>query len=386
MEIEIDYNPTSRKEAFFISLALNNADAISFDYTTKGHRIMKQVLIESGKITEKKRKINSDGEWDTIVLNNGKFVEKYHVVWYDYDEKDLVNDELWEIVWTKPITKKVKDKLLFYSRLISDNYKNLNKFKKELKEFENFISNQIVKLRTKEIILKEIRFDLKKEVDKKYRKDNEKYFKEKIAQYGVRTPYVRTVASKYFKVISKWKKRDIFNICEDLIKTDYNEETTIAIQWLASLKELWEQKDFVLFEKWIGKYLKNWGKIDDFCLSILSHFIVKFPQFKERVKEWAFSKNKWKRRASAVAFIRGGSWKIYKKYLKDVFDVAKILMNDEEDVVQKGCGWTLKVASETFQRDVFNFIMSNKNKMARVVLRYAIEKMPLNLRKKAIGR
>lgn len=384
MEIGVDYNPTSGKEAFFISVALDNKDAISFDYTTKGHRIMKQVLIESGKTTENKKKINSDGGWEVIILKNCKFVKKYHVVWYDYDEKDLVNDELWEIAWAKPITKSVKDKLLFYSRLISDNYKNLSKFKKELKEFENLIYNQITKLRTKDIILKEIRFDLTKEVDEKYRRDNKKYYKEKIAQYGVRTPYVRTVASKYFKVIRKWKKKDIFDICEDLIKTDYNEETTIAIQWLASLKELWEPKDFIIFEKWLEKYINNWGKTDDFCLSILSHFIIKFPQFKEKVKQWSLSKNQWKRRASAVSFIQGGSWRIYSKYLNDVFEVAIDLMYDKEDLVQKGYGWMLKVASDSHQKEVFDFVISHKNQMNRTALHYAIEKMPSNLKKKAM--
>lgn len=48
MTIEIDYNP-SPKDSFFISVSLNEKEALSFDYTTKGCRIIKQVLIQKEK-------------------------------------------------------------------------------------------------------------------------------------------------------------------------------------------------------------------------------------------------------------------------------------------------------------------------------------------------
>jgi 3-methyladenine DNA glycosylase AlkD len=185
-------------------------------------------------------------------------------------------------------------------------------------------------------------------------------------------------------IIKKWNKKEIFEICEDLIKTNYNEEKTIAIQWIGNLRGLWASKDFLIFEKWLTKHLHNWGKVDDFCLSIISHFIIKFPKFKNKVKFWAKSNNQWKRRASAVSFIQGGSWKIYGKYLKDIFGVATILLKDKEDLVQKGCGWMLKIASESNQKEVFDFVMKHKKQMARTTLRYAIEKMPSNLKKKAM--
>jgi len=44
----------------------------------------------------------------------------------------------------------------------------------------------------------------------------------------------------------------------------------------------------------------------------------------------------------------------------------------------------LKAASEYYQQEVFNYVMKNKKEMPRVSLRYAIEKMPENLRKEAM--
>lgn len=141
MNIEIDYNP-SPKNTFFISIEIKKNEALSFDYTYKGHRIIKQILIDKKPFPKNK---TPTAEWDAIIINNKKLIKKYHVKWIDMDKRDWVNDEIWETVWAKPISKEVKNKLLHYSQLFSDNYKNLDKLSKEIKEFESLISKEIAK-------------------------------------------------------------------------------------------------------------------------------------------------------------------------------------------------------------------------------------------------
>ncbi len=72
------------------------------------------------------------------------------------------------------------------------------------------------------------------------------------------------------------------------------------------------------------------------------------------------------------------------KFLKDVFEIADILLMDSEDMVQKGYGWLLKVASQVHQKEVFKYVMEHKDVMPRTALRYAIEKMPKELKLKAM--
>ena len=139
MEIEVDYNPSPSK-MFFISVALNNKEAISFDNTTKAHRVVKQILVEKRKFP-KNAKI--DGEWDALVLKKGEFKRKYHVKWIDQGKKDWCNNEVWEMVLAKPMLKNLTEKLLKYSRYISNNYKNLDKAK--MKGFEDFIKKYVLK-------------------------------------------------------------------------------------------------------------------------------------------------------------------------------------------------------------------------------------------------
>ena len=59
---------------------------------------------------------------------------------------------------------------------------------------------------------------------------------------------------------------------------------------------------------------------------------------------------------------------------------------DKDDLVQKGYGWMLKESSRHHQDEVFGYIQKHKAVMPRTVLRYTIEKMPEELRKRAMAK
>ena len=48
------------------------------------------------------------------------------------------------------------------------------------------------------------------------------------------------------------------------------------------------------------------------------------------------------------------------KFLSDIFEIAQLLLEDQDDLVQKGYGWLLKEASKKHQRQVFDFILKHK--------------------------
>ena len=145
MEIEIDYNPTPNK-FFFVSVEINKKEAISFDCTRKGHRIIKQILV--GKRPWGKTK--ADAEWETLVLKDGRLVRKYHVKWKDLGREDQINGEIWKTVWEQTISVELTKRILRYSQLISDNFKNPDKVSEKIKEFENLLKGVIKKIQRKD--------------------------------------------------------------------------------------------------------------------------------------------------------------------------------------------------------------------------------------------
>ncbi len=235
-------------------------------------------------------------------------------------------------------------------------------------------------------ILNQVRQDLESNADDAFKKSNQRFFKEKITCYGIRTLIVRRIAKRYFEQIKQLDKKQIFVLSQELLKSGYSEEATIAIQWVSGLADRFELVDFATFATWLNKYIDNWGKTDDFCLHIIQPMMVKYPQVIADVKSWAHSGNMWLRRASAVSFITTAKgFYVTKHDLNDIFEVAQILLQDKEDLVQKAYGWMLKAASVNHQQEVFEFVIKHKDKIPRTALRYAIEKMPANLRRQAMA-
>ena len=230
-------------------------------------------------------------------------------------------------------------------------------------------------------IINSIRKELKQNADEKTKKTAQTFFKEKIKTYGVKAPIAIKIGKESFKNIKDKTKTEIFALCEELLKSRYMEEAFIAYNWSHYVHKDYEPKDFKVFEKWVNKYVSNWAQCDTLCNHTIGTFIEKFPQFIKELKLWTKSKNRWVRRASAVTLIlpaRKGM------FLKDVFVIADSLLLDADDMVQKGYGWLLKEASQKHQKEVFDYVIKYKKIMPRTALRYAIEKMPKNLRSKAI--
>lgn len=232
-------------------------------------------------------------------------------------------------------------------------------------------------------IIEEIRKELTKHTDEKTRTTNQNFFKEKIKFYGVKVPTVHKISKQYFKLIEYKSKSDIFDLCERLWQSGYLEESFIACHWSYFIHKKYKTEDFQIFEKWINEYVNNWASCDTFCNHTLGKFIEMHPEYIERLKHFAKSENRWMRRAASVTLIitaRKG------KFLNDILEIADILLEDKDDLVQKGYGWMLKAASEANQQNIFEYVLQNKSRMPRTALRYAIEKMPTNLKKKAMER
>ena len=230
-------------------------------------------------------------------------------------------------------------------------------------------------------ILVQIREELEANTDQQIQKSFQRFFKEQVKYYGVKTEAVNKIAKKYWKQVKTLDKPAIFNLCEDLLGSDYTEEAFIVSFWLPSYIEYLEPNDLATFKTWIERYINNWAKCDSFCNHTVGDLIQKYPESLGEVKSWAKSKNRWLKRAAAVSLIvpaKKGA------FLQDAFDISDVLLTDEDDLVQKGYGWLLKEESRKHQKEVFDYVVKNRKIMPRTALRYAIELMPKELKAQAM--
>lgn len=235
----------------------------------------------------------------------------------------------------------------------------------------------------KESIVEHVRQALKDSSNANYKASSQRFFKEGEAPnvYGVRSADLRRIAKESLKDVKRYSKAEVFQLCESLWQSDYFEESIIACIWAESLEKQFTPDDFDVFERWIHQYIRNWADCDTFCNHTVGSFLMKYPEYLKELKRWATSDNRWVRRASVVSLIIPARKGLF---LKDVFELAEILLLDNDDLVQKGYGWLLKVAAEKHQEAVFDYVMSKKEVMPRTALRYAIEKMPADLKAAAM--
>lgn len=248
------------------------------------------------------------------------------------------------------------------------------------------ILNHLCDIRRKNImekIINRLREELRNNADEKTRISGERFFKEDVKLYGIKSAVVVKIGKEYYKTISANSKSEIFDLCEVLWRSGYMEESFIACNWSYYIHKNYEPDDFKIFEKWVGSYVTNWASCDTLCNHSVGTLVDKFPDKISDLKNWAKSDNRWMKRAAAVSLIIPAR---HGRFLKDIFEIADILHSDKDDMVQKGYGWMLKSSSQAHQKEVFDYVFSGKATMPRTSLRYAIEKMPAELKALAMAK
>jgi len=232
-------------------------------------------------------------------------------------------------------------------------------------------------------IIEHLRTELKLNSDEKTKLSGERFFKENVSLYGIKSAVVSQIAKDHYKLIDNKDKSNVFILCEELLKSGIMEESFVACSWSYNVHEQYQPADFKVFEKWVKKYVANWATCDTLCNHTVGTLIEMYPELLAGLKKWSHSDNRWVKRASAVSLIVPAKKGLF---LKDVFEIADTLHADNDDMVQKGYGWMLKVASQAHQKEVFEYVMKKKATMPRTALRYAIEKMPKELKTEAMAK
>jgi 3-methyladenine DNA glycosylase AlkD len=230
-------------------------------------------------------------------------------------------------------------------------------------------------------VIVRLRRDLQEHADPEIRKTSQRFFKDKITCYGLKTASVVAIAKKYWKEVKGRPKTEIFALCENLYESGYLEESFIVSNWAHALSGQYEKEDLVVFRRWIDSYIDNWASCDGFCNHTMGDFIEQYPEYIGELRHWTESENRWLRRAAAVSLIVPAK---HGKFLNEVIGIASLLLADRDDMVQKGYGWLLKEASRQHTKEIFSFVMRNRTVMTRTALRYAIELMPENLKAEAM--
>jgi 3-methyladenine DNA glycosylase AlkD len=203
----------------------------------------------------------------------------------------------------------------------------------------------------------------------------QRYFKEQVASYGLKSDDVREIAQTLYRSVQKdWTIRQAIELCEILLPNKYLEVKGVATLIFLRYMKDFERPVFGLVKKWLSRdYCDNWASVDSLCPYAIGALLEKYPAFIHKIKDWTRSPNRWIKRASAVSFIKLAR---QAKYLDAVYGISRRLFPFQDDLIEKANGWLLREAGKTDMARLEKFLLQQGCKVPRTTLRYAIERFP----------
>jgi len=192
---------------------------------------------------------------------------------------------------------------------------------------------------------------------------------------------IRNIYKKYQSSYEEARK-----VCENLVSSNVHEEKFSGIFFLNRYKRNFNHETINLFKHQLSDYCDTWAFCDSFCIRVIGPFLGKENNqnlAKETIAKWSKSENMWVRRASMVILLK--IVMIKKEFNEDhVFALVEKMLNYNEDYIQKGIGWLLKTCSKVNPDSIFNYLMVNKGRLPRLILRYSSEILPDEKRKQIL--
>lgn len=207
----------------------------------------------------------------------------------------------------------------------------------------------------------------------------QKFFKTGKGEYaegdrfiGVTVPDQRKIAKEYFQKISLKESAELLS---SKIHEDRQTALFILVYKFEKAKNKAEQKEIVEFYLKNKKFINNWDLVDSSCYKILGNYCFETKDDSVLI-ELSEEENLWSQRIAIVStmyHVKKGSFELLKS-------LALKNLHHEHDLMHKANGWLLREMGKKNEAELLNFLHLHYQKMPRTTLRYAIEKLPENLR------
>ena len=209
------------------------------------------------------------------------------------------------------------------------------------------------------------------------------FFKEEIRSRGWYTAELRKVAVRFRRTIIKEAGLPfLIEVADKLFSGRVLEEKVFAVFLLENRVPQLGGAELRRFESWLSR-VTSWADHDGLVHSLIAPLLVARPDQVKRVFRWARSRDRWHRRAACVALIQGTRKRMF---FPEIIRLSELLLEDEDDMVQKGLGWLLRETAKADAKRTLPYLMKIRQRSPRLVLRTASETLPAAARKKVLAR
>jgi 3-methyladenine DNA glycosylase AlkD len=212
-----------------------------------------------------------------------------------------------------------------------------------------------------------------------------RFFKTDAGQYGAGDAFLGIRVPVLRAFVRDMKGAGI-EVALPLLKSSWHEARAVALMLLVKLYQRGDEKTQKrIYELYITstEYINNWDLVDLSAEHIVGGWLAdKVTLRKTVLSRLAKSKSLWERRIAILStfhYIKKGN-------AAETLRIAKLLLKDEQDLIQKAVGWMLReVGKRVGEREEEEFLKQYYREMPRTMLRYAIERFAEPKRKRYLA-
>lgn len=217
---------------------------------------------------------------------------------------------------------------------------------------------------------------LKHEANPEDAKQALRFFKSGPGEYGEGDKFLGIRNPVLHQLVKEFKHCELSDI-EALLTNEYHEARHLAL--LMMVRHFARGTEVIqeaVYHTYLARtnYINNWDLVDCSSYKIVGPYLLE--RDRSVLYSLANSPSLWERRIAMVStycFIKAHDF-------VDVIQLATLLKNDTHDLMHKAVGWMLREAGNRNNQILLDFLNAHYQTMPRTALRYAIEKLPEDMR------
>ena len=182
---------------------------------------------------------------------------------------------------------------------------------------------------------------------------------------GLRVPQLRRLARAY-------RALERHSLLE-LLGSPWHEERLLALLILVEqYRRATSAEREAIYQLYLSntRHINNWDLVDSSAEHIVGAHLD--PHDLGTLERLARSTSLWERRIAVMATFR---W-VKQGNLEPTLHLARLLLNDPEDLIHKAAGWMLREVGKRDRVREEEFLRAHYRTMPRTMLRYALEHFP----------
>jgi len=207
---------------------------------------------------------------------------------------------------------------------------------------------------------------------------SQRYFRTAPGEYGAGDRFMGLDAAQIRRLAREFARLSLPEV-EALLESPWHEARLLAVVLLANA---YARADARAQARIYRLYLRrtdrinNWDLVDASAPEVVGGHLLE--RSRAPLRKLARSQSVWERRIAVVAthhFIRRGDF-------DDTLRLARLLMDDEHDLIHKAVGWMLREVGKRDEHTLLGFLDRHASELPRTALRYSIERLTPGQRKR----